>query len=238
MEPTAIPYCGSPPAPADFAMRWNFDPLLIAVLGSVCALIWAMRGSHPRPLLAGFTLLVVLFISPLCALSSALFAMRAAHHVVLTALAAPLIALALPFSGRGLIAWTLGHTVVFWAWHTPQGYALALASPWVYWLMQATLLGSAVCLWRAVLSAPPPAATAALLATMVQMGLLGALLTLAGSPVYRWHLTTTEIWGLSPLEDQQLAGVIMWVAGAAIYLLATLRIAAVWFGERERWAST
>jgi putative membrane protein len=57
----------------------------------------------------------------------------------------------------------------------------------------------------------------------MQMGFLGAVLTVAGRPLFFWHLTTTQPWGVSPLEDQQLGGVVMWVPGIALFLWAALR---------------
>ncbi|HUH76409.1 MAG TPA: cytochrome c oxidase assembly protein [Devosia sp.] len=190
----------------------------------------------------GFLALVVLFISPFCALTSALFSARVGHHLLLTALAAPLIAAALMRARRGhgaggaagnLGAWTAGHAVIFWAWHAPAAYTFALTSDAGYWMMQGSLLLSAIGFWRAVFAASAPASVAALLAMMVQMGLLGALLTFAGRPLYAWHLVTTQPWGLSPLADQQLAGLIMWVPGAGFYLFAALWLANGWFGERR-----
>jgi len=56
----------------------------------------------------------------------------------------------------------------------------------------------------------------------MQMGLLGAVLTFATHPLYLWHLTTTSPWGLTPLQDQQLAGVLMWVPGIGLFLWAAL----------------
>ncbi len=124
---------------------------------------------------------------PFCALTSALFG-RVAHHVIVTAAIAPLLVAALPSSaaaGRlralqlpgSLAIWTAAQTVVFWAWHAPPLYALALSHDAVYALMQLSLLGVAVGFWSAIRRSSAPAAAAALLATMVQMGLLGALLT-------------------------------------------------------------
>ncbi|MGS0132350.1 cytochrome c oxidase assembly protein, partial [Escherichia coli] len=66
--------------------------------------------------------------------------------------------------------------------------------------------------------------------TMVQMGMLGALLVFAGSAVYGPHLATTAAWGLTPLADQQLAGLIMWAPAAGIYLVAALVQVARWIG--------
>lgn len=219
--------------PADLLERWNFNPVVMAGLA---ALFLAGRavGARTLPLAGGVAILVMLFNSPFCALTSSLFAMRVTHHVVLTSLAAPLLAAAQPRAGGNVAGWTLTHAAMFWAWHVPSLYALALRSDAVYWLMQATLLGSALGFWRAVRAVPPPAAVVALLATMVQMGLLGALLTFSAAPLYVWHWTTTQAWGLTPLADQQLAGLIMWAAGGAIYIAAALRLASGWLSPDHR----
>ncbi len=59
--------------------------------------------------------------------------------------------------------------------------------------------------------------------TFLQMGLLGAVLTLAGRPLFQWHFLTTQAWRLSPLQDQQLGGALMWVPGIALFLWSALR---------------
>lgn len=225
---TWTPYCGAAPSPAELAGRWNLDPVLLAALalGAALYLTACRRGGRRPSLLVGLggLALVVAFVSPLCALASALFAGRVGHHAVLVAVAAPLLAFGLgrPRRAPPLMAWTLGHAAVFWLWHAPGPYAWALNHDAAYWLMQAALLGSAVGFWRAVGAAPPIAAAAGLLVTMMQMGLLGALITFAGQPLYAPHLTTTWAWGLSPLADQQLAGLIMWAPMASAYLVAAL----------------
>jgi putative membrane protein len=73
-----------------------------------------------------------------------------------------------------------------------------------------------------------------LLFTTLQMGLLGALLTFAPEPVFAPHLFTTEAWGLSSLEDQQLGGAIMWIVGSGIYLVAALVICSKLFYRKAR----
>src|SRR3546814_20441413 len=80
-----------------------------------------------------------------------------------------------------------------------------------------SLLLSACGLWVALLQSSAPKAAAALLAMLVPMGLLGALLPFSGSALYAPHLLTTQVWGLSPLPDQHLDGLIMWVPGADLY---------------------
>jgi hypothetical protein len=84
-------YCGPPPAPEGLWAAWNLDPALLAAL-AVLALV---LGSS-RPGAAAVAVLLVAFVSPLCALSSALFAARTVHHVLLVAVAAPLLAAAWP----------------------------------------------------------------------------------------------------------------------------------------------
>ncbi|MCW1430246.1 cytochrome c oxidase assembly protein [Novosphingobium sp. JCM 18896] len=230
-----LPYCGAPPLPVELWDHWNLDPFVIAgLLGA----FWAGRalGARMTPWSTGIAILALLFVSPLCALSSALFAMRVAHHVILTGVVAPLLAMALPRAPGSVARWAAAHALAFWLWHAPPIYGEALASDMVYWLMQATLLGSALMFWRAVRAAAPPLAVASLLATMVQMGLLGALLTFTTTPLYAWHLTTTQGWGLSPLADQQLAGLIMWVVGGALYLAAALKVAGGILGGAVRTA--
>ena len=236
------PYCGSAPLPADWLGRWNSDPLLIAglVLGAV---LWSRWAVGPKPverqrfaIAAG--LLVILFVSPVCALTSALFSARVTHHVLLTAAAAPLLVLSvpretLPRTGS-LTFWTVAQMIVFWAWHSPNLYSAALSSDAAYWLMQASLLASAFGFWAALRRSNEAAAIAALLLSMVQMGLLGALITFAGMPLYAPHFASTAPWGLAPLEDQQLAGLIMWIPSAGIYLGAALALANRWLGANLR----
>lgn len=234
------PYCGAAPLPGELLGRWNLDPLLLLLLCAAGLAVWRVTrhdGAQRRAGLAAMALLVVLFVSPLCALTSALFSARVVHHLLLAAVAAPLLALALPVRvPGGLAAWTGIHAVAFWGWHAPPLYGWALSNDAAYWLMQASLLGSALAFWSAVRRGSVTGGIAALLGTMVLMGLLGALITFAGTPLYAPHLATTFAWGLAPLEDQQLAGLIMWAPGAGFYLAAALSLLSRWFA-RERGAA-
>lgn len=234
--PPWSPYCGAGPGPADWLARWNFDPLLIAVLvAGLAASLALQHGAQRRWGLAALAVLALSFVSPLCALSSALFSARTVHHVLLVAVAAPLIAASLPAERRShLAAATLIQVAVFWGWHAPAAYSLALSSGAAYWLMQLSLLGSATWFWLALRSVSAPAAVGGLLIAMVAMGLLGALITFAGQPLYAPHLATTAAWGLSPLEDQQAAGLIMWAPASAIYLAVALIVLGRWIGPGRR----
>jgi putative membrane protein len=241
MSPTPIaPYCGAPPSPADLAGRWNLDPVLL--LGLVALLAAYLIGARRRPravntpaFVAGWSIAVLALISPLCALSVSLFSARVAQHMVLALVAAPLIAFGRPAQAYAatLGLWQPAHdkchalpaaiafTIALWLWHAPGPYAATFASPAVYWLMHVSLFGTALWLWCEILNNPPsPAAVAASGLSMIQMGFLGALITLGANAVYAPHLLTTAGWGLTPLDDQQLGGAIMWAPGGLVFLAA------------------
>jgi putative membrane protein len=225
---STLPYCGLPPAPGGVA--WNLDPVLGAALLGGLALAWrpAGRGGDRRFLLAGWCVLAAMLLSPLCNLSVALFSARVAQHVVLLTVAAPLLALAWPAprGGAGRLAASAGiFALALWAWHLPGPYALTFRSDLAYWAMQASLVASAAWLWRGLLlgaAARPDAVLLAGLATAAQMGALGALLTFAPRPLFLPHALTTLPWGLAPLEDQQLGGLLMWVPGGLAFALVAL----------------
>lgn len=217
-------YCGAPSLPQDWLERWNFDPILLVAL--MIGAASALRSPHPRLALASVGVLALAFVSPLCALSVALFSARAVHHVLLVAVAAPLAALAFPaHRPRQLGAAFAISTATLWAWHLPALYDRALADTAIYWLMQLSLLGAATWFWRQLFAAPPVTASMVSICAMAQMGMLGALLTFAREPLYASHAATTLPWGLAQVADQQLAGLIMWVPGVLPYALATALIA-------------
>jgi putative membrane protein len=151
-----------------------------------------------------------------------------AYKGVPVRVAAPLLAAALPRKATGAPALHLAlSTAALWLWHLPAAYDLALSNTAVYWVMQATLFVPALLFWRAVMAEDVPATGAVLLVTgaYVQMALLGALLTFAPVPLYALHQTAPFAWGMTPLSDQQLAGLIMWVPGGLPYAVAGAALA-------------
>lgn len=220
--------------PSTLWSAWNLDPFLLVSLfafGLAGMGVLARTPGERRWMAAAMAVLAVAFISPLCALSSALFSARVFHHLLLIALAAPLLAMAVPASGRGwpslpggLARPFLAHTALMWLWHAPGPYQWALSDDAAYWLMEISLLGSALWLWRGILQPGGAGGPAlfALLATVAQMGFLGALLTFARVPLFAPHFLTTEPWGLTALQDQQVAGLMMWVPGALPYVAVAL----------------
>lgn len=200
-------YCGPAPGPAELLGQWNLEPTALAALALLA--LWAGRS---RPGAAAVAVLALAFVSPLCALSSALFSARVLHHVLLVAVAAPLLALARPASGpRGVGLTFLAATAALWLWHAPLPYDAALSHKGLYGVMQASLLGTAFLFWRAAFSRPHGSGAPWVLLAYMAMGVLGGLLTFAPVPLYAAHATAPLLWGLSPLADQQLGGLLMWV---------------------------
>jgi putative membrane protein len=227
-----LPYCGTPPSPETLLFRFNLDPVLIAALIAAAAvhLVYLRRREGRYLAGAGWAITSLALISPLCSLSVSLFAARVSQHMVLILGAAPLLALALPevpvrHARGGLWLATLGFFGALWFWHMPVPYEATFQSTPVYWGMHLTLFGSAVALWRALLRSPRRVGGDVLLAgvlTSMQMGFLGAILTTSTRALYFPHLSTTQAWGLTPLQDQALGGVLMWVPGIGLFLWAAL----------------
>lgn len=235
----AAPYCGSAPLPGELLSRFNVDPILLLVLMLVCVWHVASLNGNPRIdprqfrsyAIVGWLLAAAAFVSPLCALSVSLFSARVAQHMVLVLIAAPLIARGLPrrqalTESPCLWMSAAAFLAALWFWHMPVPYEAAFTSKRVYWAMHVTLFGSSILLWRELINHSRQQAGQALAAgmlTFVQMGLLGAVLALADKPMFQWYLLTTEAWGLTPLQDQQLGGAIMSVPGTALFLGGALR---------------
>jgi putative membrane protein len=140
-----------------------------------------------------------------------------------------------------LAAWLL-HAAVLWGWHAPRLYQAALDDAFIHLLEHASFFGMALLFWWVVLDPYGRGlrfATGMLMAftTALHSGLLGMLLTFAATPWYPGYWLTTAQWGLTPLEDQQLAGVIMWAPAGGVYLATTLTLLAVWLAASEREAS-
>ena len=221
-------YCGPPPLPDAVWATWNLDLPLIAGL-VVLALVLRRNACG----LAAVVVLAVAFVSPLCPLSSALFSARAVHHVLLVAVAAPLFACAAPAQRANSTALAFAvSTATLWVWHVPAAYDLALSNVAAYWLMQLTLLVSAIWFWRCVFAraASPVNSLLFIVASFAQMGMLGAVLTFAPQPLYAAHVAAPFAFAMTPLDDQALGGLIMWVPAAIPYAIAGALVA------RRGWA--
>jgi len=133
-------------------------------------------------------------------------------------------------------AWAL-HAVVLWVWHAPTFFNAALLNRGVHDLQHLSFLVSALVFWSALFEERvrerQGAGVLYLFTTTVHTGVLGALLTFASHPWYSAYLSTTPEWGLAPLEDQQIGGLIMWVPASVVYVGVGLYLLARWIESSD-----
>lgn len=230
----ALLFCSNAVAHAGHAGTWwTFDPW---VWGG-CALLFLLRPRRPWRFAAAAAALFLALIWPLDVLSQLSFAAHMAQHMLLIGVAAPLLVLSRPSLRliRGNTWASLGsrtsaprafalHAAAIWLGHAPLVIAWTLAYRWVHIVEHATLLGTAMLFWWALCRRGRAGyGEAALwsLATMIHTGILGALLTFAPRVLYSGYA----------LEDQQLAGLVMWVPGGACYLVAGLAFGSAWLSK-------
>ena len=137
-----------------------------------------------------------------------------------------------------LAAWAI-HAVALWVWHMPALFQATLRSDFVHTLQHLSFLGSALLFWWALIHGRRGlmgygAAVLYMFTTSLHSGVLGALITFAHSAWYPAYANSTASWGLTPLEDQQLGGLIMWIPAGLVYVVAALALMVGWMRESER----
>ncbi len=138
-----------------------------------------------------------------------------------------------------LVAWLL-FTVVMWGSHLSPLFDAALGEPLVHDLEHALYLATALLFWWPVVGRDPspwrlpyPARVFYLLLQMPLNSLLGVAILYSEQVLYPHYMTTGRTWAPTPLEDQQLAGAIMWGVGDACFLVAILLVIAAWIRHDE-----
>jgi len=179
----------------------------------------------------GWLAVAAALLSPLHHAAGRLLWAHMVQHELLMAVAAPLLVLGRPVEAFShvaafrvprlladpVFAWSL-HAATVWAWHAPVLFEAAVRDPWMHLAQHTSFFLPAALFWWTVL-APGARQAGALLAvftTMLHTGALGALMTFSRSPWYAGY----------GLEDQQLAGLVMWVPAGLAYPLAALAIVA------------
>lgn len=148
----------------------------------------------------------------------------------------------LPILGRGLthpvLVWVLA-TAVFWGWHVPRLYEAAADNGALHALEHLSFLGSSGLFWWALLQ-PQGRRTLArgagvvyLFMTVLQGSLMGALLVFSRAPLYPEYAAHAVAEGRSPLADQQLAGLVMWVPFDVVYLALAGAFFVQWWRDEE-----
>lgn len=135
-----------------------------------------------------------------------------------------------------LFTWTL-FAIALWGWHHPRMYQAALRDPLLHDAQHLSFFIAACAFWRLCLdplsrrTLPPGPAILYLFTTSLHASALGVFLALAPRPWYGDYAGRVEVWGLSTLTDQQLAGFIMWLPSCLVF-------PAVAAGLLGRWLST
>ncbi|WP_394845999.1 cytochrome c oxidase assembly protein [Pendulispora brunnea] len=133
----------------------------------------------------------------------------------------------------------LVHMLVVWLWHIPSFFEGALRHENVHAVQHATFFATAALFWWAILRGRygPGGyglAVAFVFATAMHESILGALITLGSRLWYPLYLARGEPWQINVMDDQELAGLIMWVPGGVAMTLGALALFAAWLGESRR----
>jgi putative membrane protein len=215
---------------------------------------------------AGWLALAGALVSPLHELGEALFTFHMIEHEIVMAVAAPLIVLSRPaaaclwglprawrdwaghtvklrpvqatwnWMSRGATA-TLLHGITIWAWHAPVLFDAAVETPLLHRLQHLSFFVTALLFWWSVIWCRDRGVAAwHLFVTMLHTGILGALMALAPAVIYLAQTKDAAALGMTPLEDQQLAGLVMWVPAGTIYAGAALLMVALWVARSGRGA--
>lgn len=117
----------------------------------------------------------------------------------------------------------LVHALVLWAWHIPWLYLAALRFELIHYLQHLMFFWIAFLFWKVImdpfrrLTRQQTLGIIYLFTSSLHAAALGVLMALAQAPWYQDYTLTTKYWGLSALEDQQIAGLIMWMPACAVY---------------------
>lgn len=211
----------------------------------------------------GAIALFLALIWPFDAFSEFSFAVHMAQHMLLIVVAGPLLALgrigipinaaiaavspaaagvlSLPRKWLRLllmpsVAFVL-HGAVLWTWHSPMLFELALRVEWVHILEHLSFLIGGYWYWTVLIRHSENegygSAALSVLSTLMHTGLLGALFTFASRPMYATYIDAQGSVELA-LQDQQLAGLLMWVPMGACYLIGGLAFVAAWLRTADR----
>jgi putative membrane protein len=186
---------------------------------------------HASYFLLGWCVVAVALLSPLHHYAEARVWAHMIQHELLMVVAAPLLVLGRPLEAWSwvfpirvpriladpLFAWGL-HAVALWLWHVPAFFLAAVQNEWLHLAQHTSFFVPAAIFWWAVLTGRSLAAMASLFTTMLHTGALGFLMAFSRGP---WYAGYT-------LEDQQLAGLLMWIPAGTVYPVAALFLIQRW----------
>ncbi len=139
-------------------------------------------------------------------------------------------------------AWLIS-AIALWAWHAPSLFTRAIENDSIHAAQHASFLLTALLFWWPLVNGVPRmgygGALVYVFTTAMHTSVLGALLTFARTSWYSPYATTAPLWNLTPLEDQQLGGLIMWIPAGTVLLAAFLILLVKWMKHsQDRWQYT
>jgi putative membrane protein len=215
---------------------WSWNPeALVAIPAMTTAYVYGVRRHGAARwrvacFAAAVLLLLAVTITPLETIAlHYLLSVHLLQNVVLAEWAPLLLALAVPPAVAAhlprvpavpaLLAWVVNYA----AWHLPWAYDTALRHPHtLLHLEHALYLLTGLLLWWPVVHGEhaPGVKAGYLFAAFALASPIGLLLALIPEPIYDFYVEAPELWGLSPLTDQQIAGVSMSLEQAAVFFAA------------------
>lgn len=227
---------------------WHLEPTVAGAAAIVLGIyLLAMRDVSPTIrwrkaslFLLGWSIMLLSLISPLDAGADRLLSLHMIQHVALTTLGPPLVLLGLPatvasrlpklpfFAAMSLPLITGPLFLVnMWLWHAPPLYDAALRDLPVHVTMHAAFMATGLLYWWPVIHSMAGRAGLGeggkllyLFVSGFPMGILALLLLASGNVIYSHYETSDPLWGIAPLDDQQIAGMIMGSLGEAASFVA------------------
>jgi putative membrane protein len=219
---------------------WLFGSGLAVIAVALASPIEAYEGSLFSVHMVQHMLLELVAAPLLLAAGPITLALRAASPAVRRRLLAILQSRAMHVASFPVIAW-VAFAAVNWGWHFSVFYDQALENQLLHYLQHATFLAAALLFWWPVIGVDPspwrlphPVRLLYLFLAMPQNSFLGVALLSASTVLYPHYVTNVRDWGPTPLEDQQIGGMLMWVGGDVAFLAGMAVVVLAWMRHEER----
>ena len=273
------PVPAEPPSALGIATGWTFEPAVVLPLG-LAVVVWLrlvarVDRAHPAnpvprrrtvAFLAGLGVIAIALLSGIDTWDTSLFSIHMVQHLLLTLVAAPLIALGAPITlllraatpdvrhrvilpvlhsrvvrvvSFPVVAWLL-FAGVMWGTHFSPLFDASLENPLIHDLEHALYLGAGLLFWWPAVGLDPspwrmphPVRAMYVFLQMPQNTFLAVTILNSSVVLYHHYATLVRTWGPSVLDDQQIAGGIMWITGDILFLAALAAILAGWMAHEK-----
>ena len=267
------------PTAAGLLLGWTFEPAVVLPL-LVAAVVWLrlvgrVNGAHPgNPVprrrtvafFAGLGVIAIALMSGIDAYDTSLFSVHMVQHLLLTLVAAPLIALGAPITlllraatpnvrqrvilpvlhsrvlralSFPVVAWLI-FAGVMWGSHFSPLFDASLENPLIHDLEHALYLAAGLLFWWPAVGLDPspwrlphPVRVMYVFLQMPQNTFLAVTILNAPTVLYAHYATLVRTWGPPPLEDQRIAGGLMWLVGDILFVFALGAILAGWMRHEQ-----